>query len=61
MSKYERKTEDEWHTQGLYFGQWETLTIDTSKADAMQMLRDYNENDPSVKHRIVKKRVPKGE
>lgn len=61
MSKYVRKTYDEYHTQGDYGCGWETVTIDDNLADARQMLRDYNENEIGIKHRIVKKRILKGE
>lgn len=54
---YQRKTRDEYHTQGLYFGVWETVTIDETYAEAKQMLKDYNENEPEYPHRIVKRRV----
>lgn len=57
MAKYVRKTHDEWHTQGDYGCGWETVTIDDNKADAMQMLRDYNENEPQYPHRLIKRRV----
>ena len=61
MSKYVRKTYDEYHTQGNYGCGWETVTIDDNEADAKQMLRDYNKNEPQYPHRIVKKRIRKGE
>ncbi len=61
MAKYVRKTKDEFHTQGLYFGVWETVTIDETIAEARQMLRDYDENEPEIPHRIRKVRVRKGE
>ncbi|MCQ2544297.1 MAG: hypothetical protein MJ126_09055 [Lachnospiraceae bacterium] len=54
---YKRITEDIYITQGLYFGIWEDLTIDSTLKEARQMLRDYNENDPATPHRIIKKRV----
>lgn len=57
MAKYVRKTHDEWHTQGWYGCGWETVTIDDNRADARQMLRDYNENEPGIPHRLIKKRV----
>jgi len=59
MAKYVRKTVDEWHTQGEYGCGWETVTIDDNKADAMQMLRDYELNEPEYPHRVIKKRVRK--
>lgn len=59
MSKYERKTHDEWHIQANYGGVagWETVTIEDNMADAKRMLADYNENERNYPHRIVKKRV----
>lgn len=60
MAKYIRKTYDEWHTQGNYGCGWETVTIDDNYADAKQMLRDYNDNEPRYPHRM-KKRIRKGE
>lgn len=59
MAEYVRKTTDEFHTQGLYFGVWETVTIDTTMAEARQMKRDYDANEPGIPHRIIKKRVRK--
>ena len=59
MAGYVRKTVDEWHTQGNYGCGWETVTIDDNYADAKQMLRDYNENEPQYPHRLIKKRVRK--
>ena len=56
---YQRKTRDEWHTQGDYGLGWETVTIDSTYAEAKQMLRDYRENEPQYLHRIIKKRVRK--
>lgn len=56
---YVRKTQDEYHTQGLYFGVWETVTIDDNEKDARQMKRDYDENEPGIPHRVRKKRVRK--
>ena len=51
---YIRKTVDEWHTQGYYFGTWETVTIDDNKKDAYTMLQCYDENEPNVLHRVKK-------
>ena len=61
MAKYVRKTKDEFHTQGLYFGVWETVTIDETYAEAKQMKKDYDENECGIPHRIVKHRVRKEE
>lgn len=56
---YIRKTIDEWHIQGYYFGTWETLTIEDSKKEAYTMLHCYNENEPNILHRVKKVRVKK--
>lgn len=56
---YQRKTRDEYHTQGNYGCGWETVTIDETYAEAKQMYRDYEENEPQYPHRIIKKRVRK--
>lgn len=55
---YQRKTYDEWEIQGNYgtYG-WETVTTETTRAEAKAMLRCYNENEPQYPHRIVKHRV----
>lgn len=54
--KYIRKTVDEYHIQGFYFGQWETVTIDETLKDARQMLKDYRDNERNTCFRIIKKR-----
>lgn len=55
---YIRKTIDEYEIQGNYGYGWEGLvTVDTLK-EAKQDLKDYNDNEPSVPHKIVKRRVP---
>ena len=48
----------EWHVQGNYGGVagWETLTIEETKAEAEQMLKDYNDNETIYPHRIRKVR-----
>lgn len=55
---YIRKTEDEWEIQGHYGQGWEMVTTETSRKDAKEQLKCYNENE-SYPHRIVKKRVKK--
>lgn len=52
----ERKTHDEWEIQGDYGYGWEMLTTADTSAEAVSLLRDYNENDV-FPHRIVKRRV----
>ena len=56
---YQRKTVDEYHTQGNYGCGWETVTIDDNYRDAKQMYMDYEENEPQYPHRVIKKRVRK--
>lgn len=51
---YVRKTRDEDHVQGLYCGEWETVTIEASRAEAVAMCKCYNENELTISHRVVK-------
>lgn len=55
---YQRKTHDEWHVQGNYgeSAGWETLTIEETREEAEQMLKDYNDNETMYPHRIRKVR-----
>lgn len=50
-----------WVVQGLYKDthveviaddDWETLTYEETKADALAMARCYDENEPNIPHRI---------
>ena len=54
---YKRKTKDEFHVQGYYAGQWETVTIEESRREAYEMRKCYDENEKGYPHMIVKKRV----
>lgn len=57
---YQRKTKDEYHIEGQYgdsYG-WEMVTIEETYPEAKNMLKCYNENEPNIPHRIVKRRVP---
>ena len=63
MGKYVRKTQDEYHVQGYYsreFG-WETVTTEATRPEALAMRKCYDENEPAIPHRIIKKRVKKEE
>lgn len=54
--KGQRITVDEWELQGNYCGYWDTLvggTLSEVKANK----KDYRENEPSTRTRIVCKRV----
>ena len=48
----------EYHVQGNYGGVagWETLTIEETREEAEQMLKDYNDNETMYPHRIRKVR-----
>ena len=50
-----------WEVQGYYSKQygWECLTSEDSKEAGLQRLREYNENEPQYRHRIIKKREKK--
>ena len=56
---YVRTTVDEWAVQGDYnFGHgWEDLTVETSRKEAVERRREYRENEPGTRLRIVKRRV----
>lgn len=53
---YQRKTIDLFIVQGLYFGQWEDETTETTRAEGRQRLIEYRENMPEYAHRLIKKR-----
>ena len=58
MSKYVRKTHDEYDIEGLFCGEWSVECSETSWADAKRTLREYRENCPGTPFRIVHHRVP---
>ena len=53
---YQSKTIDLFIVQGLYFGQWEDETTETTRAEGRQRLTEYRENMPEYAHRLIKKR-----
>ena len=60
MSKYRRKTRDEFEVQqytGSQYG-WERTTTETTIKEAHERKKEYQENQPEYPVRIVKKRVP---
>ena len=61
MSTYIRKTKDIYIIQGYYSLGWEDLTIEETLIDAKQCLKDYNDNEFSFPHRMIKKRMKKVE
>ena len=54
---YTRKTRDEWEIQGDYGQGFECVATEESRKEAREQLKCYNENEPNVTHRIIKKRV----
>jgi len=45
--------DDVWYDiQGYYGSGWETVTCEFGLEDAKRMLNDYDENEPSVPHRM---------
>lgn len=56
---YQRKTTDEYIVQGNYGYGWDDLTTEVSMKGAKAMRRTYDENEKSVAHRIIKRRVKK--
>lgn len=58
---YERKTYDEWQVQAFYDGAWEIVTYASTRQEAREQLKCYDENERSIPHRIIKVRIPKKE
>ena len=42
---------DEWEVQGNYGHGWEMLTTESSRAEALEQMRVYDENEP-YPHRV---------
>ena len=54
---YIRKTVDNYEVQGYYYGQWERLTTEETLKAAKETLKDYNDNEINIAHRIKKVRT----
>lgn len=59
---YVRKTRDEWEIQQQtgsadHRGGWELATTEETRRDAKRCIREYRENQPELRVRIVKRRV----
>ena len=48
---YIRKTRDLFTVQGLYSGNWEDETSESTRREGIQRLKEYRENMPTVAHR----------
>lgn len=59
MSKYVRKTEDEFEILAYYDAGtgWEVVTTETNRKDAREQVKCYRENEPGVPFKFKKKRV----
>lgn len=58
---YQRKTRDVWEVQGFYCGEWECLTTEETRSEAVAQKKCYDENERSVPHRIKQVRERIGE
>lgn len=56
---YIRKTIDLWIVQGNYGEGWEDLTTSEEYKEACSDFKDYKENEPQYRHRLIIKRVKK--
>ena len=54
---YVRKTYDEYEVLGNYGYGWDVLTTCATLKEARDDLKAYRENEPSVPHKIEKRRV----
>lgn len=59
MSKYVRKTRDEYSIEGYYVSEygWEEVCAEDTYHAARETLKCYNENERGIPHRIRKHRV----
>jgi len=57
----DQKYEIVWVVQGLYIGEegieWEDVYEDTDKAVSEDNLRRYDENEPTFRHRLVRRKI----
>lgn len=54
---YTRKTSDEWTVQGLYNGTWEDETVEMTRKEGIERLKEYRSNMPQYAHRVIKHRI----
>jgi hypothetical protein len=53
-----RKTRDVWDVRGNYGQGFEVVYSSEDRADARARLKEYDENEPTIPHHIVKTREP---
>jgi hypothetical protein len=56
---YIRKTVDEWRVYGLYIHGWEEVTCEETYREGRERLKEYRENEPETRFRLICKRIPK--
>ena len=54
---YKRKTKDEYELYGNYGYGWDYILTEDDRLEAKKQLKCYNENEPGVPHKIIKRRV----
>lgn len=54
---YTRKTQDEHNVQGNYGQGWEDVCAEDTYKEARVRLKEYRENEPEYRHRLVVRRV----
>jgi len=59
MSKYIRKTEDEYQIWQNLYGAWEEVSCCSTFKDARREIKEYRENQPEFAVKIKKVRVKK--
>jgi hypothetical protein len=54
---YKRKTIDEYEIHGNYGYGFEAITTEENRKQAIERLKEYRNNEPGTRFKIVKKRV----
>lgn len=55
---YVRKTSDEWQIHGMYDGEWEEVTCANNSVEGRELLKEYRDNEPETRFKLLRKRVP---
>lgn len=56
---YQRKTVEEYQVHGFYSGSWEEVTVEETRKEARERLKEYRENERGTSFKLVVKRVKK--
>lgn len=54
---YKRKTRDEWRLLGNYGYGWDVILTEDTRAEALEQLKTYRENEPGIMHILERVRV----